>query len=306
MGPRVASEVAETKAQRDGAPYSLTVAKSPAHSVDQAKKNGVDFFERAVARTERPLRTNGRASLPGYDLSMIEVMRERMELVPRRFAGEGAQRVRVECRNLAYRSDALGGELLGSFCANAPEGPNWQRMKKRQFLLWFDDEKPIGFTRAARDLGKEFGPRNAHRNSETNLGTNPLAKFLGHELGRANDPPEPGNIEKGFVNRQRFDEGSGFVEDGEDAAAGFGVRIDSGRHADEVGAEAASLAAGHCGADAVSSGLIARSKDDSAADRHCPVAQVWVIALLDRGVERIEIGVQNICSHRTHVRSVAV
>ena len=40
-------------------------------------------------------------------------------------------------------------------------------------------------------------------------------------------------------------------------------------------------------------GLVAGGEHDPAADDHGAVAQPWIVALLDRGVERVEVGVQD-------------
>ncbi len=77
-----------------------------------------------------------------------------------------------------------------------------------------------------------------------------------------------------------------------------------GRDDDRVRAQAARLRAAHRRAHAVRLRLVARGEHDARPDDHRPAAQPRVVALLDRRVERVEVGVQdrrlvdtNICSH---------
>ena len=69
-------------------------------------------------------------------------------------------------------------------------------------------------------------------------------------------------------------------------------------------AQPARLPAAHRRAHAARPRLVARREHDAAADDHRPAAQPRIVALLDRRVERVEVGVQdrrladtNICSH---------
>ena len=58
-------------------------------------------------------------------------------------------------------------------------------------------------------------------------------------------------------------------------------------------AQAARAPPAHRRSDSSSLGLVARREDDALADDHGPAEQARVVALLDRGVERVEIGVQD-------------
>ena len=57
-------------------------------------------------------------------------------------------------------------------------------------------------------------------------------------------------------------------------------------------------ATAHRRADAERLGLVAGREHDAAADDHRPAAQARVVALLDRRVERVEVGVED----RAHAR----
>ena len=79
-----------------------------------------------------------------------------------------------------------------------------------------------------------------------------------------------------------------------------------GRDDDRLAGTAVAPAAAHRGADAARLRLVAGGQHDAAADDHRPPAQARIVTLLDRRVERVEVGVQdrrlapatNICSHR--------
>src|SRR6478609_1606227 len=83
------------------------------------------------------------------------------------------------------------------------------------------------------------------------------------------------------------------MKDLEYRVTGFGIRPHPRRHDERVGAELAGLPSAHRGANAVRLRLVARSEYDAATDDHRPAAQRGVVALLDGGVERVEISVQD-------------
>ena len=66
-----------------------------------------------------------------------------------------------------------------------------------------------------------------------------------------------------------------------------------GRHDDRLGTQPPRLHGPHRGADAERPRLIARRQHDAATDDHRAPAQLRVITLLDRRIERIEIGVED-------------
>ena len=73
---------------------------------------------------------------------------------------------------------------------------------------------------------------------------------------------------------------------------------------DRVRAQPARLPAAHRRPDAERLGLVARREHDPAADDHRPAAQPRIVPLLDRRVERVEVGVQDpgLPVTRTYVR----
>ena len=110
---------------------------------------------------------------------------------------------------------------------------------------------------------------------------------------------QPGDVEERLVDRYALDERRRPLEDREDGLARLDVGIEAGRHDDGVRAQRARLGATHGRPHAVGLRLVARSEHDPAADEHRASAQRGVVALLDRGVEAVEVGVQDL-PHQAH------
>ena len=100
-----------------------------------------------------------------------------------------------------------------------------------------------------------------------------------------------------------LDERRRVVEDPEHGLARLGVGRHARRDDDRLRAETARAPAAHRGADAERLGLVAGGEHDPAADDHRPAAQPRIVALLDRGEERVEVGVQDRRLARTYVRT---
>ena len=62
---------------------------------------------------------------------------------------------------------------------------------------------------------------------------------------------------------------------------------------EHLGPAALDLAQRHTGVDAERAGLVGRARDDLVGHDHRPAAQRGVVALLDRGEERVGVGVQD-------------
>ena len=75
--------------------------------------------------------------------------------------------------------------------------------------------------------------------------------------------------------------------------ARLGVRRHPRRHDHRPGAQPAGLRAAHRGPDAAGLRLVAGREHDAAPDDHRATAEAGIVSLLDRGVERVEVGVQD-------------
>ena len=169
--------------------------------------------------------------------------------------------------------------------------------------------RPLGFATALATLARNLVLRDPDRDRQADL-LEHLAPQPHGDLGRrARDSLHPAHVEEGLVDRQPFDQRRGVVEDAEHRLARLGVGRHARRDDDRVRAQAARLPAAHRGADAAGLRLVAGREHDAAADDHGPSAQARLVSLLDRRVERVQVGVQdrrlahtNICSHELIVR----
>ena len=121
----------------------------------------------------------------------------------------------------------------------------------------------------------------------------PLAQSHRDLLGRARDAAEPADLQERLVDGEPLDERRRVAEDREHVAAGRGVGIHPRRDDHGIRAQLARLPAAHRRAHPAGLRLVARGEHHAAAHDHRPSAQRGRVALLDRGVERVEVGVQH-------------
>ena len=101
------------------------------------------------------------------------------------------------------------------------------------------------------------------------------------------------DVEERLVDREPLDDRRGILEDAEDRLARLHIRGEPRRDDDRVRAETARDRAAHRGADAECLRLVARGEDDSGADDDRAAEQPRLVTLLDRGEERVEIGMED-------------
>jgi hypothetical protein len=205
------------------------------------------------------------------------------------------QRTLAEFGQLTDAGDALLVQRARGDVADTPESLHRQRMQELQFAVRRDQPQPVGLGDGAGHLGEELGAGDAHRDGQAD----PVADLRaqprrdGDRLAR--DPAQPADVEKGLVDGDSLHYGRGVAEDLEDGLARLGVGRHPRWHHDRVRAQPARLPAVHRGAHPECLRLIARRQHHAAADDHRLAAQPRVVTLLDRGVERVEVGMQDRC-----------
>ena len=112
-------------------------------------------------------------------------------------------------------------------------------------------------------------------------------------VGCAGDPPNPRTSRNASSIERPSTSGRGVGEHLEHGLARVGVGRHPRWHDDRVRAQRTCQPAAHRRAHAERLGLVAGREHHPAADDHRPPAQARVVALFDRGVERVEIGVQD-------------
>jgi len=166
-------------------------------------------------------------------------------------------------------------------------------MQEGQLAARRDEEQPVGLAHAAGDLGQELCVRHPDGDRETDQVPD-LATQMLCDLDRGpRDPLHSAHVKERLVDGERLDDRSGPPEDLEHTAARAGVGIKARRDDDRVRAQRLCSGAPHRRAHAASLGLVAGGKHDPATDDHRAPAQRRVVALLDRGVEGVEVGVED-------------
>ena len=114
-----------------------------------------------------------------------------------------------------------------------------------------------------------------------------------------------GHVEKGFVQRQAFDQGREFVKDRKDLRGDFLVARHARRHNDGLGTAAQGLAHGHGGAHAEAPYRVARRRDDAAAagsaDDERRTLECRAILLFHGRVKSVHVDVQDRAQHYSTV-----
>ncbi len=192
---------------------------------------------------------------------------------------------------------AVLAQGLGEDLAHAVDQAHGLPGEKAQRLGAADDGEAAGLVEVGRDLGEELVVAEAHRDGNAHLLLD-LAGEAGEHFGRAGavEGRGAGEIEKGFVDRERFNQRRHAVHQGADLAADADIFGHVGRHDHRVGAELAGGEHRHGGAHAGLAGDVAAGGDDAALaapDDQRLVAQGRVVALFDRGVERVAIDVRD-------------
>ncbi len=178
-------------------------------------------------------------------------------------------------------------------------------MQERQFAVGRDQQQPVGLGLLAGHLGQELGAGDADGDRQPDA-----VADLRRAAARRSRPGVPDTRRSPETSRKASstDSGStsGVVSWNTSNTASLACEYADirGEHDDGVRAQPAGLASAHRGAHAVGLRLVARREHDAAADDHRPAAQRGVVTLLDRCVERVEVGVQDgwRCPTRTYVR----
>jgi hypothetical protein len=196
-------------------------------------------------------------------------------------------------------------ELGGGDPSDAPEPFDRQRVEEVQLAVGRHHQQPVGLGHAAGHLGEELGPCHPDRDRQADLLEDVAPQPHGDVGGRPGDPPQAADVEERLVDRQPLDQRRGLVEHAERRLARLGVGAHPGPDHHRLRAQQAGLCPAHRGADPVGLGFVAGREDDARPDDHRPAAQRRMVALLDRGVERVEVGVQDgrLAGHRTYVRT---
>ena len=187
----------------------------------------------------------------------------------------------------------VGVQLGRGDRADPPEPLDRQRVQELLLAVRRHPQQAVGLADGAGHLGEVLGAGDADRDRQPDLVAHPSPQRRADRLGIPDQPAQPADVEERLVDRDALDQRRGVVEDLEDRAARLDVRREARRHHERVRAQPLRLPPAHRRLHAVRLGLVARGEHDAAADDHRAPAQPRVVALLDGGEERVEVGVQD-------------
>ena len=138
-----------------------------------------------------------------------------------------------------------------------------------------------------------LGPRHANRDGKAELLPNAPADRRGDLGRRAEEMRAARDVGEGLVDRDPLHERREVAEDGDGGIAEALVVAEVPADEGELGAELARLAAGHAAVDAEGLGFVGGSEDHAATDGDRPAAQVRIEQLLDRGIEGVQVRMED-------------
>ena len=241
----------------------------------------------------------------GTDLLLVDVRNHRTIVDAGRallqaFGVAAEQGPQPRRRGLAQVTERVDAECLDFRCrlrAEAEQFSNGQRVEQVAHVRFAHDDEAVRLAQVGCDLGDQLVGRNAHGRSEFRPLTDAALDFARNVLRAAEGALARGHVEKRLVERESLHQRRELVEHGEDLLRHRAVMTDARMHHDRLGATAQRFACRHCRVHAELADFVARGCDDAtiAAATHDDgfAAQLRVVALLDRCVERIHVDVQD-------------
>ncbi len=201
---------------------------------------------------------------------------------------------------------------------NTPHQPNRQRIEELPLTIGIDHNQPVRLGHLRRDLGQVFGAGGTHRDRKAHLVAHPGPNRRRDLSGWSEQPPRATDVQERLVDRDPLHHGRVLTEDRHDPIAQSLVLLEVSRDEHQVGAGLAGPPPGHPTRHAEALRLVRCGQHHPAAHRHRPATQPRVKQLLDRCVERVEVGMQdrrafnchrvivaNMCSLDTYVAGCA-
>jgi hypothetical protein len=177
--------------------------------------------------------------------------------------------------------------------SDAPHQPDRQVVQEPELARRIDHDEAVGLGDLRGDLGQVLGARHPDRDGEPELRPDAPADRRG-DLGRgAEEMRAPRDVGEGLVDRQPLHQRRELAEDGDGSVAEAPIVAEVPADEDELRAQLARPQAGHAAAHAEGPGLVGRREHHAAPDGDRPAPQARIEQLLDRGVEGVQVGVQD-------------
>jgi len=220
--------------------------------------------------------------------------------------GEAAHRVAEQLQiggaHVDETLDPLRAQFFGGHRADAPERVDRELLKKRLDAIGTDDGEPVGLLPAGRDLGEELVGGDPGRRGQSDVRADPLLESPCDRRRERLTPRVLGHVEVRLVERQRLDERRHLAENREHRIGRRLVAGEVGTDDEEGGAEAHGAGHRHRRVDAEGARLVAGRGDHApplgpSAHGERLAAQRGIVALLDRGIERVHVDVNDPSDH---------
>ena len=197
--------------------------------------------------------------------------------------------------------DAVIAQSGGGLGADTYQRPHGQRGEKLRFLSLGYHHQAVRLLEIGGDLGDALAGSQAHGDGQPDLAADAILDVDGDGNG-GGLLRRLGDVQVGFVQRYRLDDGRNFPEYVHDERGHLAVAVKAGPDDDALGTLAHRRGHGHGGMNAEPAGLVGRGGDDPAAlgpaaDQHRLAAQFGVVELLHGGVESVQIGVDDVADH---------
>src|SRR3569833_2013049 len=222
---------------------------------------------------------------------------ERREVLPGHHAEPADQRGLGIARDVADRREPHARERAAGRLADGPQPRRRQSVEERYEVLLGARAQAIRLVDIRGDLRRELDRRDADRRDELGLGRHALLARARDRHRVAEQAFAAGTVEERLVERQPLDLGRVVAEDLEEDVRGLDVALHPVLDDDRVRAAPHRLRHRHRALDPEHPRFVAARRDDAALDRatdeHGLAAQLRVVPLFDRRVERVEIDVQD-------------
>ena len=166
-------------------------------------------------------------------------------------------------------------------------------MQELKLGCGIDHRETVGLSHLRCDLGEMLGARNADGNGQAELHADPLANGGGDLGGRAEQMRAAGDVRKGLINGDAFDQRREIIEHGDRRVSEPLVITKVSVDEDQVGTELARPPPRHRAVNAECFGFVGGGEHHAAPDRNRLSTQRRVEHLLNRRIESVEIRMQD-------------
>lgn len=164
-------------------------------------------------------------------------------------------------------------------------------------MVRIDHHQPVGLGHLRGDLGQMLGARHADRDRQAELGAHAAADRAGDLGRRAEQTGAAGDVGKRLVDGNPLDHRREIAEHLNSRIAQPLVVLEMAADENQPGAELTCAPPRHAATHAESLGLVGGGQHDAAADGDRLAAQGRIEQLLDRGIEGVEIRVEDVGFH---------